>query len=76
MDIRKPIGQLFLLLGIILIAWGFISGVDPAHGNGQNLNLIWGSVITAFGAVMAWLARSAEKSESCSTTSCGCSKSK
>lgn len=65
LDIRLPMGLLFLLLGVILIIYGFVS--DPAiyvtHSLGQNVNLIWGSIFTAFGAVMFWLAwRSSRKS--------------
>lgn len=59
LDIRLPMGLLFLLLGIILVTYGFVS--DPAiyarHSLGQNVNLVWGAIFAAFGAVMLWLAR-------------------
>ena len=59
LDIRLPMGLLFLLLGIILVVYGFVS--DPAiyarHSLGQNVNLLWGSVFALFGAAMLWLAR-------------------
>jgi len=63
LDIRLPMGVLFLLLGVILIIYGFVS--DPViyvtHSLGQNVNLIWGSIFGAFGALMLWLARRAAR---------------
>ena len=63
LDIRLPMGLLFLLLGIILIVYGVIS--DPAiyakHSLGQNVNLLWGAIFAAFGALMLWLARRATR---------------
>lgn len=57
-DIRLPIGLLFLALGLILVAFGFVS--DPAiyrdHSLGVNINLAWGAVMAAFGALMTGLA--------------------
>ena len=59
LDLRLPMGLLFLLLGIILVVYGFVS--DPAiyarHSLGQNVNLLWGSIFALFGAAMLWLAR-------------------
>jgi len=54
LDVRVPLGLLFLLLGLILVVYGFVS--DPAiyaqHSLGQNVNLTWGGVFVAFGAGM------------------------
>jgi hypothetical protein len=59
LDVRIPMGLLFLLLGIILVIYGFVS--DPAiyaqHSLGQNVNLVWGAVFALFGAAMLWLSR-------------------
>jgi hypothetical protein len=59
LDVRIPMGLLFLLLGIILVVYGITA--DPAiyaqHSLGQNVNLIWGSVFAVFGAAMLLLAR-------------------
>ena len=59
LDVRKPMGLLFLVLGIILVVYGAVS--DPAiyarHSLGTNVNLLWGAVFVAFGAVTLWLAR-------------------
>jgi hypothetical protein len=54
LDVRVPMGLLFLLLGIILVVFGLTS--DPAiyvrHSLGQNVNLTWGGIFAAFGAAM------------------------
>ncbi len=59
LDVRIPMGLLFLLLGIILVIFGFVS--DPAiyaqHSLGQNVNLVWGAVFAVFGAAMLVLSR-------------------
>jgi len=59
LDIRLPMGLLFLLLGIILVTYGFVS--DPAiyvkHSLGQNVNLLWGAIFALFGGAMLFLSR-------------------
>lgn len=59
LDIRLPMGCLFLLLGLILIGFGFVS--DPAiyqkHSLGININLLWGGCFAVFGAAMLLLVR-------------------
>ncbi len=59
LDIRLPMGLLFLILGVILVVYGFIS--DPAiyvaHSLGQNVNLLWGAIFALFGGVMLYLSR-------------------
>lgn len=54
LDVRIPLGLLFLLLGLILIVHGFISGpaIYVQHSLGQNVNLLWGAVFALFGAGM------------------------
>jgi hypothetical protein len=63
LDIRYPIGYLFLLVGAILAVYGLVSGPEiyAAHSLGMNVNLWWGIVMVAFGAVMVALARSGAK---------------
>jgi hypothetical protein len=62
MDLRLPIGLLFVLLGAIIALYGLFS--DPAIyavSLGRNVNRSWGLVMLAFGAVMlalAWRGRS------------------
>lgn len=58
LDIRWPIGLMFLSLGAVLVAYGLLS--DPAiytQSLNVNVNLIWGAVLMAFGLVMALLGR-------------------
>jgi hypothetical protein len=51
-DIRFPLGLLFLLLGLVLIGYGLMSEpqIHAAHSSGQNVNLLWGAVFALFGA--------------------------
>jgi hypothetical protein len=59
LDVRIPLGLLFLLLGLILVGFGLTS--DPAiyvqHSLGQNVNVFWGSIFALFGAAMLLLTR-------------------
>ncbi len=63
LDVRLPMGLLFLTLGVILVAYGFVA--DPAiyarHSLGQNVNLTWGVIFALFGGAMLWLARRARR---------------
>ena len=64
LDIRWPIGYMFLILGVVLAAYGlFSSATIYEQSFGMNVNLIWGAVLGAFGIVMLLLARSGEKSQ-------------
>jgi multisubunit Na+/H+ antiporter MnhG subunit len=59
LDIRLPIGLLFLLLGALLTGYGLVS--DPSlytRSLGINVNLDWGVVLLVFGAAMLYLGRS------------------
>jgi hypothetical protein len=62
LDIRYPIGLLFVVIGGILAAYGLFSGPDAnaAHSLGININLWWGGIQVAFGAVMIGLAKGAK----------------
>jgi hypothetical protein len=62
LDIRTPLGLLFLAIGILLAGWGLAS--DPAiyaASLGININLIWGAAMAAFGAVVLLIARTARR---------------
>ena len=62
LDIRIPIGSLFVILGALLAGYGFFS--DPsiyARSLGINVNLWWGGALLVFGSAMlalAWRAAS------------------
>ena len=59
LDVRIPLGLLFLLLGLLLVGFGLTS--DPAiyvqHSLGQNVNVFWGTIFALFGAAMLLLTR-------------------
>jgi hypothetical protein len=54
LDLRKPIGIFFLLLGVILVVHGFLTrGAEMyAKSLGININLVWGAVLVVFGLLM------------------------
>jgi drug/metabolite transporter (DMT)-like permease len=50
LDIRKPIGVLFVILGVQLAAWGYLGGDRLTHRTfGVNVNLWWGALLGAAG---------------------------
>jgi protein-S-isoprenylcysteine O-methyltransferase Ste14 len=59
LDIRWPIGLMFLVVGLLLVVASFT--VDPEQVKrslGINVNLIWGVGLLVFGGLMtlfAWL---------------------
>jgi len=58
LDIRLPIGFLFAIFGVLLIAYGVLS--DPAiyqRSLGININFEWGIVMLVFGGIMLLLGR-------------------
>jgi hypothetical protein len=59
LDIRSPIGLLFVALGGLLVAYGLASdpAIYAAHSLGLNVNLGWGLALLAFGAFMLVLTR-------------------
>jgi hypothetical protein len=63
LDIRYPIGLLFLVVGAILAVYGMVSGPEiyAAHSLGLNINLWWGLIQIAFGAIMVALAKMGAK---------------
>jgi hypothetical protein len=58
LDVRLPIGLLFIVFGAILTVFGLLSdpAIYQAHSLGLNINFAWGLVQVAFGALMLWLA--------------------
>lgn len=72
-DLRTPIGWLFVLVGVSLSTYGLTS--DPAVYDaslGLNVNLWWGLVMAVFGAAMLAAAmRSRSTSEPTDSTTAG-----
>lgn len=57
LDIRIPIGSLFVILGALLAGYGALS--NPAiyqRSLGINVNLWWGGALLVFGSAMLALA--------------------
>ena len=70
LDIRLPIGGLFTLVGIILVASGLLSdSATYARSLGHNVNLAWGVAMLAFGIVFLLMARRAARAPSTTTSS-------
>ena len=59
LDIRTPIGSMFLILGVVLVGYGLLTnGAEMyARSGNHNINLSWGVVLVVFGAVMLLLGR-------------------
>jgi len=59
-DLRRPLGAMFTLLGMLLSVYGVLSGREIYERSfGMNVNLIWGAVLLVFGGCMLWLGRRA-----------------
>lgn len=59
LDVRLPMGLLFLVLGVILTVYGLATAEDSAmyaRALGDNVNLHWGVVFVVFGGVVLGLA--------------------
>jgi len=68
LDVRLPMGLLFLILGLLLCGYGFTA--DPAiyeKSLGQNVNVLWGGIFAAFGAAMLLLALRAARAAKLTT---------
>ena len=62
LDIRMPMGLMFVIVGAILTVFGLATASDTAlyqKSLGVNINLIWGLVLAVIGAVMVIMARRA-----------------
>lgn len=60
LDIRIPLGLIFLAIGAMLTAYGAFTHGDGAlyaRSLGIDLNLAWGVVMLVFGAIMFFLGR-------------------
>jgi hypothetical protein len=62
LDLRVPIGLMFLILGLLIATYGFFA--DPAiyqRSLGLNVNLWWGLVMLVFGLLMLIFGRRAAR---------------
>jgi steroid 5-alpha reductase family enzyme len=60
LDIRIPLGLVFLIIGALLVLYGVLSwGSAIYHASMDwNINVIWGSCMMLFGVVMLAMAYS------------------
>lgn len=57
LDVRLPMGAMFVLLGGVLTIYGLVTLHDPYRSSlGINVNLWWGLLILLFGILMLLLA--------------------
>ena len=64
LDLRLPIGAMFVTLGGLIAGYGLLTQASPmydVHSLGIDIDLWWGLVMIAFGAVMLALAARAKK---------------
>lgn len=59
LDLRIPMGLMFLLVGLILTVYGMVTMGSPIYARslGIDANLDWGMVLLIFGAAMFTLGR-------------------
>ena len=59
LDLRIPMGLMFLIVGGILTVYGLVTQGSPIYEKsvGMNINLIWGIVMLLFGGTMFLLGR-------------------
>lgn len=60
LDLRLPIGGLFVTLGVMLAGYGLATGGNVAmyeKSAGININLIWGIVMLITGVIFLLLAK-------------------
>lgn len=63
-DIRMPIGLMFIIMGIIITVFGIATGSDSAmyqKSLGMNVNLIMGLLMLVFGGIMLYFAMRKKK---------------
>jgi hypothetical protein len=55
LDLRLPIGALFLIIGLLLAGYGWMTA-------GMDVDRWWGLVMVVFGLIMVTLARRSRRS--------------
>ena len=52
-DLRYPIGLLFVIFGLLLVLYGLLGGTaEYSRSLGINVNLWWGLIMLIFGGLM------------------------
>jgi len=67
LDLRLPIGAMFLTLGVLIGGYGLGTQGSPLYdlqSEGVNIDIWWGAAMMAFGGVMLWLAARAKSKKS------------
>jgi hypothetical protein len=67
LDIRLPIGGLFVVLGLVLAGYGVATNADAeqyARSMSVNINLWWGLVMLVFGGLLLLLAKNSSRDAS------------
>ncbi len=59
LDIRIPLGLIFLIIGGIMSLYGFFTRHSDVYAKSMdiNLNLTWGLLMFVFGAIMFFVGR-------------------
>jgi hypothetical protein len=60
LDIRVPLGLVFLIIGGMMALFGIFTNGDATlyeKSLGVNINLVWGGLMFAFGAIMFFFGR-------------------
>jgi hypothetical protein len=60
LDIRVPLGLIFLIIGGLMAVFGFFTHGDAtlySRSLGVDLNLTWGGIMFVFGAIMFYVGR-------------------
>ena len=60
LDIRVPLGLIFLIIGGIMAVFGLVTHGDATlyeRSLGVDLNLTWGGIMALFGAIMFYVGR-------------------
>jgi hypothetical protein len=56
-DLRYPIGLLFVVFGLLLVLYGLLGGTaEYSRSLGINVNLWWGLIMLLFGGLMFFAA--------------------
>jgi len=62
LDVRVPVGLMLVIMGVLLAGYGLAGDASIyAKSLGINVNVIWGSVLLATGAVLLALSRTAAR---------------